>query len=100
VNGEPDLRQLVQQAEAEFVCLRCTLPECNEGAPGCLYQQARAEEQEATPPEPEPRRRYAERERRAGYRLRRKQDKRCPVCGTAITDKASACRKHVRRLER
>ena len=56
----------------EYVCLNCTLPECDETADGCLYVQARDEGTEPTPTPHCPH----------------------PACGDAITRHARTCTHH------
>ena len=91
--NEPSLTQLVQNSSAEFVCLNCTLPECEEGTPGCLYEIA--QQAEPAPREPQQvRKRYQKQE--AAWR--RAQGKKCPVCGALITDRARACRRHAHQV--
>ena len=37
----PQLMAYKDTEGAEFVCFDCPLPECHEGSPGCLYQEAK-----------------------------------------------------------
>jgi hypothetical protein len=95
MNSQPSLRQLVQYSPIEYVCLNCTLPECDESLAGCIYRQARAEKPEKQAPKP----RQRDREyHRRWYRLNRHSEgNRCPDCGQPITNHAARCRKCARR---
>ncbi len=59
------------KSNVEYVCLSCTLPECDENNIGCRYRVLR--------PLPTKRVHYSE-------------GRTCPYCGAAITNAARTCR--------
>lgn len=63
-----------QQSAAEYVCLECPLPECDENNIGCRYR--------VLCPLPSM--------KRAHY----SQGSTCPVCGAPITNGSRTCGKH------